>query len=46
MKYSVLGPTGIRVSRICLGSATFGVAPSSQDADAVVGAALDIGVRS
>ena len=45
MKYSVLGPTGIRVSRICLGSATFGVAPSSQDADAVVGAALDIGVN-
>ena len=45
MKHSVLGPTGIRVSRICLGSATFGVAPSSQDADAVVGAALDIGVN-
>lgn len=45
MKYSVLGPTGIRVSKICLGSATFGVAPSSQDADAVVGAALDAGVN-
>ncbi|MDO5662753.1 MAG: aldo/keto reductase [Brachybacterium sp.] len=45
MKYSVLGPTGIRVSTICLGSATFGVAPASQDADAVVGAALDAGVN-
>lgn len=45
MKYSVLGPTGIRVSRICLGTATFGVAPSSHDADAVVKAALDAGVN-
>ncbi|MGJ6979063.1 aldo/keto reductase [Aestuariimicrobium soli] len=45
MKYSVLGPTGIRVSQICLGSATFGVAPTSRDADGVVGAALDAGVN-
>ena len=45
MEYSVLGPTGIRVSKICLGTATFGVAPSSQDADGVVGAALDLGIN-
>ncbi len=45
MKYSTLGPTGIRVSKVCLGTATFGVAPSSQDADSVVGAALDLGVN-
>ncbi|MCI9887782.1 aldo/keto reductase [Micrococcales bacterium 31B] len=45
MKYSVLGPTGMRVSTICLGSATFGVAPTSQEADAVVGAALEAGVN-
>lgn len=44
MKYSVLGPTGMRVSRICLGTATFGVAPSARDADGVVGAALDLGI--
>ena len=44
MKYSVLGPSGLRVSQICLGSATFGVAPTSQEADEVVGAALDLGV--
>lgn len=44
MKYSLLGPTGMRVSKVCLGTATFGVAPSVQDADAVVGAALDLGV--
>lgn len=45
MKYSIIGPSGVRVSRICLGTATFGVAPSSQDADAVVAAALDIGIN-
>ena len=33
MKYSVLGSTGVRVSRIWLGTATFGVAPTAQDAD-------------
>ena len=33
MKYSVLGSTGVKVSQICLGTATFGVAPSAQDAD-------------
>lgn len=45
MKYSILGPTGIRVSRICVGTATFGVAPRDDEADAVVGAALDLGVN-
>ncbi len=45
MQYSLLGPTGVRVSRICLGTATFGVAPSAQDADRVVGAALDLGIN-
>jgi predicted oxidoreductase len=45
MKYSVLGSTGVRVSRVCLGTATFGVAPSSDDADGVVGLALDLGIN-
>ena len=45
MKYSVLGTTGVKVSRICLGTATFGVAPTAQDADRVVGAALDLGIN-
>ncbi|MFF1385307.1 aldo/keto reductase [Arthrobacter sp. NPDC058288] len=45
MKYSVLGPTGVRVSRICVGTATFGVAPSANEADGVVGAALDLGIN-
>ena len=33
------------MSRICLGTATFGVAPTAQDADRVVGAALDLGIN-
>lgn len=45
MKYSVLGPTGVRVSRICVGTATFGVAPSAHEADEVVGAALELGIN-
>ena len=45
MKYSVLGSTGMKVSRICLGTATFGVAPTAQDADQLVGAAIDLGIN-
>ena len=45
MQYSVLGTTGVKVSRICLGTATFGVAPTPEDADRVVGAAIDLGIN-
>jgi aryl-alcohol dehydrogenase-like predicted oxidoreductase len=45
MEYSVLGRTGMKVSRICLGTATFGVAPTADDADEVVGAARDLGIN-
>jgi aryl-alcohol dehydrogenase-like predicted oxidoreductase len=45
MDYSVLGPTGVRVSRICLGTATFGVAPDAQEAERVVDAAIDLGIN-
>src|SRR5829696_8645877 len=45
MKYANLGLTGVKVSRICLGSATFGVAPNAHDADHVVGTALDLGIN-
>ena len=45
MQYSLLGPTGVKVSRICLGTATFGVAPDAQEAERVVGAALDAGIN-
>ena len=36
MDYSLLGPTGVKVSKICLGTATFGVAPDAQEAERVV----------
>lgn len=45
MEYKVLGPTGVEVSRICLGTATFGVVPRAQEAEEVVHAALDAGVN-
>ena len=45
MKYSVLGPTGVRVSKVCVGTATFGVAPNSQDAGRIVDAALELGIN-
>lgn len=45
MEYSVLGRTGMRVSWICLGTATFGVAPGPQEAARIVDAALDLGVN-
>ena len=45
MDYSLLGSTGVKVSKICLGSATFGVAPAAQEAERVVQAALDLGIN-
>jgi 1-deoxyxylulose-5-phosphate synthase len=45
MEYALLGSTGVKVSRICVGTATFGVAPSERDADRVVHAALDLGIN-
>ncbi len=44
MEYTTLGRTGMRVARIALGTATFGVAPAPEDAVAVVHAALDLGI--
>ena len=46
MEYSLLGPTGVKVSKICLGTATFGVAPDAQEAGRVVHAALDLGISA
>jgi aryl-alcohol dehydrogenase-like predicted oxidoreductase len=45
MQYSILGSTGVRVSRICLGTATFGVAPTAEHTDRLVGEALDLGIN-
>lgn len=45
MKYKMLGSTGVRVSCVGLGTATFGVAPTDKEADEVVGRAVDLGVN-
>ncbi len=45
MKYSTLGASGLQVSRICLGSATLGVAPLASDAARIVGHAIDCGIN-
>jgi 1-deoxyxylulose-5-phosphate synthase len=45
MDYSLLGSTGVKVSKICLGTATFGVAPDAQEAERVVQEALDRGIN-
>lgn len=55
MKYAELGKTGIYVSRICLGTMTFGGADNAagnaigrltgKEADIIVGEALDAGIN-
>jgi len=45
MDYSLLGPTGVKVSKICLSTATFGVAPGAHEAERVVHAALNLGIN-
>lgn len=45
MRYAVLGRTGVRVSRICVGTAALGVAPLAADAPALFGRALDLGIN-
>ena len=45
MEYRVLGQTDLRVSRICLGTMTFGAQVSETDACAIVDEALDLGIN-
>ena len=45
MPYSTLGRTGLRVSRICLGTMTWGEQNSEAEAHAQLDAALDAGVN-
>lgn len=45
MEYSLIGGTGLRVSRLGLGTAVFGLAPIDEHCDALVHAALDAGVN-
>ncbi len=45
MKYSPLGSSGLSVSRVCLGSMTWGVQNTQADADQQIGYAIDKGVN-
>lgn len=45
MKYRALGRTGIEVSTVCLGTATFGIAPLASDARGLVDRAIDLGIN-
>src|SRR2546430_15196891 len=45
MEYALLGRTGTHVSRLALGTATFGVAPREKDAINLVHKALDLGLN-
>ena len=45
MEYALLGRTGLRVSRLALGTAVLGLAPPEDKCDELVHAALDAGVN-
>lgn len=45
MQYAFLGSTGVKVSRVALGAAAFGVAPVAADAGRLVGRALELGIN-
>lgn len=45
MQFSPLGRSGLSVSRVCLGSMTWGIQNTQQDADAQIQYALDCGVN-
>jgi len=45
MKYEFLGNTGLKVSKICLGTALFGLAPLEKDVPSLVDRALELGVN-
>ena len=45
MDYVLVGRTGIRVSRVALGTAVLGLAPPEEGVDALIGAALDAGIN-
>lgn len=45
MKYTLLGRTGVNVSRIALGTATFGVSPLEEECGPLINRALDLGIN-
>lgn len=45
MQYALVGQTGLRVSRIALGTALFGLAPAEDACDTVVHTAVELGIN-
>ena len=45
MRYSTLGASGLEVSRICLGTMTWGIQNTQADADAQIDCALNAGIN-
>jgi aryl-alcohol dehydrogenase-like predicted oxidoreductase len=45
VQYALLGRSGVRVSRICIGSALYGVWPEAKEIDTFVGRALELGIN-
>ncbi len=45
MTYRTLGPTGLKVSPLCLGAMTWGRETEQAEADRILGAALDAGIN-
>jgi aryl-alcohol dehydrogenase-like predicted oxidoreductase len=45
MDYTQLGRTGLKVSRLCLGTMNFGPHTTEEDADAIMDKALDLGLN-
>ncbi len=45
MKYTQLGRTGLKVSRLCLGTMNFGAATSEKDSCAIMDKAIDLGIN-
>ena len=45
MEYTYLGNTGLKVSRLCLGTMNFGQTTSEEEAFAIMDAALEAGIN-
>ena len=45
MKYTFLGRTGLKVSRLCLGTMNFGAATDEKESFAIMDRALELGIN-
>ena len=45
MEYSLLGNSGVRVSKISVGTFPYGIAPLAENVNALIGRALDLGIN-